>query len=250
MSRALKQHIRISRTLSAKHKLAICVRDPVGLRAHLREHIDTMKPLGFNAHALGRLASRSLPLLLASPQALEAHYSMLRDVFGPCADDLATSLAATNIKPNCLPAVAHDAVHAAAGAYTKLAISCLHKAMLSGPAAILIFTREGLEAHLQTLVDVGLFASGAEARTGCMQRHGGLLVSHTLKWLAQRKAAALVAGCCQEDARAVCARTSSMQVVLRSLLLWQRARCVSLCSTNVTFSCTVIDRARNARVSV
>ena len=91
-----------------------------------------MKPLGFNAHALGRLASRSLPLLLASPQALAAHYSMLRDVFGPCADDLATSLGATNIKLHCLPAVAHDAVHAAAGAGSKLAISCLHKAMLSG----------------------------------------------------------------------------------------------------------------------
>ena len=148
----------------------MCVRDPVALRANLREHVATMKPLGFNAHALGRLASRSLPLLLAAPQALAAHYSMLRDVFGPCADELAKCLGATNIMSHCLPAVAHDAVHAAAGADTKLAISYLHKAMLSGHVSILRYSRVALEAHLQTLVDVGLFASGTDARAGCMQQ--------------------------------------------------------------------------------
>ena len=114
---------------------------------------------------------------------------MLRDVFGPYADELATSLAATNIKSECLPAVSHDTVHAADGADSTLAISYLQKAMLSGHVSILEFTREALEAHLQTLVDVGLFASGTDARAGCMRRHGGMLSSHTLKWLAQRKAA-------------------------------------------------------------
>ena len=165
VSRALKRlHQSVPRPSSAKHQLGdVRTWLPDTLRAHLREHIATMKPLGFNAHALGCLASRSLRLLLGSPQALEAHYSMLRDVFGPCADDLATSLRATNIKSDCLPAVAHDAVYAAA-ADSTLAISCLHKAMLSGPYSILAFTRDSLEAHLQTLVDVGLFASGVDAR--------------------------------------------------------------------------------------
>ena len=210
------------------HKLAMCMRNPVALRANLREHIAPMKPLGFNAHALGRLASRSLPLLLASPQALAAHYGMLRDVFGPYADELATSLRATNITSHCLPAVARDAVHAADGADSKLAISCLHKAMLSGPTEILKYSREGLEAHLQTRVDVGLFASAAEARAGCMQRHGGLLTARTLEWLVQRKAAALLAGSKDVGMCAVCSRNRSMPAVLRSLLLWQRARCASI----------------------
>ena len=199
-----------------------------------------MKPLGFNAHALGRIASRWLRLLLGQPQALEAHYGMLRDVFGPCADELATSLRATNIKSECLPATAPGTVHAVAGGASRKAISCLHKAMLSGHVSILMYTREALEAHLQTLVDVGLFASGVDARAGCMQRHGWLLASHTLKWLAKRKAAALVAGSNEDDMRAVCSRGDSMNVVLRSLLLRQRVWCASMRSRHIERYGTVI----------
>ena len=68
-----------------------------------------MEPLGFNAHALGVLATRHLMLILGKPQALAERYAMLRDVFGSCADELADDISRTDITPKCLPAIAHDA---------------------------------------------------------------------------------------------------------------------------------------------
>ena len=244
IARALTFHLQVKVGKSPSFSLAPFTRDPASFRANLREHIATMKPLGFNAHALGKIASRVLRLLLGSPQSLAVHYAMLRDVFGPCADGLATSLRATNIKPECLPAVAPGKLRTVAGAALGKPISCLHKAMLSGPDVILRCTREALEAHLQALVDVRLFASGAEARAGCMQRHLQLLTSHTLQWLVQRKAVALVARGSEDDMRRVCSRTSSMPAVLRSLLLWQRARCAFVLGLTLMLESAMLNRAR------
>ena len=95
---------------SAMFRLALCTREPEAFRANLHAHVTTMLPLGFNAHALGVLASRDLRLFLSTPQALAARFNMLREVFGPAADELAADIRRTGITPACLPAVAHDIV--------------------------------------------------------------------------------------------------------------------------------------------
>ena len=99
---------------------------------------------------------------------------MLREVFGPAADELAADIRRTGITPACLPAVAHD-VAECHDAAADSAMSCLHKAVLAGPADIMQWTQEGLEEHLRRLVAAGLFASEAEARRECMRRWNKLL---------------------------------------------------------------------------
>ena len=221
---------------SATTQLTFCSRDPEQFRAHLQAHLAAMEPLGFNAHALGVLAARNPHIILAPPEALAARYKMLRGVFGAAADELVRgTLSHTGITPACLPAVAHDTLDAAERAKAGSAISCLHKAILSGPNAVMGWSPEGLEAHLRTLVAAGLFHSEAEARRGCMRRWGNLLASHTLEWYLQRRAAVLAAGGSADDVRAVCSQTVGLPVVRRGLLLWQRARCAppSLCRVGV-----------------
>ena len=165
ISRGLKTYI--TATNSAGHKLALCTRDPTLFRANLHAQVTTMGPLGFTAHALGLLASRSLEVFLQESQALEARYTMLREVFGPCADEIADDIRYTDITPACLPAIAHDGLDASkqAASTSGHAISYLHKAILSGPA-IMQWSRAGLEKHMNTLVAGGLFAdeNGGPAR--------------------------------------------------------------------------------------
>ena len=59
ISRGLKRHISTMAN-SPGYKLALCTRAPEAFRANLHAHVATMGPLGFNAHALGVLASRNL----------------------------------------------------------------------------------------------------------------------------------------------------------------------------------------------
>ena len=208
------------------NQVALCTREPEWFRDNLLAHVAVMGALGFNANALGVLASRNPKRIVAPPKLLAARYTKLRGVFGPAADDLARgTLSHTGITPACLPAVAHDTLDAAEQAKAGSAISCLHKAILSGPVTVIEWSPEGLEAHLRTLVAAGLFDSEDEARRGCMRRWNKLLASRTLKWYLQRREAVLAAGGSAGDVRAVCSRTAGLPVVLRGLLLWQRARC-------------------------
>ena len=212
------------RTGKLASALAICTREPETFRANLRAHVDTMGPLGFNAHALGVLASRNLHLFLSTPQALAARFGMLREVFGPAADELAADIRRTGITPACLPAVAHDA----AGSCCSRGLGNLVPAQGGARWARRhhAWTQESVEEHLRKLVAAGLFASEAEARHECMRRWNKLLKSRTLEWLLQRRAAVLEAGGTEHDVRAVCGQNASLPVVLRGLLLWQRAKCV------------------------
>ena len=183
--------------------------------------------LGFNAHALGVLATRNLHLFLAAPQALEAHIAMLRDVFGPCADELADDIRHAGITSACLPAVAHDASTTSGAEESGQSISCLHKACLAGPIDVMQWSRWRLEQHLHNLVATGLFADGVQARRACMQ-DSNFLYTRSLRWLLERKAAVLAVGGNADDVRAVCGLTYNMQRVVKALLLWQRARCVCM----------------------
>ena len=231
ISRAVKLHIGKEHK-SKGYQLVLCTREPSAFRAHLHAHVATMEPLGFNAHALGVLASRHLRLLLAKPQALAERYAMLRDVFGSCADDLADDIRRTDITPECLPAIAHDACNASCGRSTGSAISCLHKAMLSGPDNMLTKSREGIEEQLRRLVAAGLVFNEAEARRACMQRPQ-LNVNHTLQWMLERRAAVQAVGGSPNDVRVVCCRNASMPVVLRGLLFWKQVRCAFELSSTI-----------------
>ena len=65
----------------ANHGMITC--DPPAFRANLGAHVAAMPSLGFNAHALAVLAARYPYAVLGSPDALAAHYAMLREVFHP-----------------------------------------------------------------------------------------------------------------------------------------------------------------------
>ena len=222
----------MNRNNNPASQLAVCTREPVLWRAQLRELIANMAPLGFNAHALGLMAMHNLHLFLAAPQALAAHVAMLRDVFGPCADELADDIRHTDITPACLPAVAHDVTTTPKSHQTNRSISCLHKACLAGPKHAMRWSRWQLEQHLHNLVAAGLFVDGASARRACMQDIR-FLHSHSLLWLLERKAAVLAAGGTADDVRSVCCATYNMQRVLKGLLLWQRARYACMSQTGV-----------------
>ena len=234
VTRSLKAYI-IRHPNSTSSQLAVCMREPQSFRSHMLEHVAIMKPLGFNAHALGVMASRNLHLFLAAPRALEAQYNMLRDVFGSCADELADDISHTGILPACLPAVAHDVTITPSVDQTNLPISCLHKACLAGPTNVMRWSRWRLEQHLHNLVAAGFVADGAEARRACMQ-DSRLLTIHSLRWLLERKAAVLAVGGTPDDVRTVCCTKDPMETVLKGLLLWQRARyaCMSQIGVRVT----------------
>ena len=91
-------------------QLALCSIDPTALRANVRAHGVTMAPHGFNAYALGVLATRSLLLVLNPPQDLAERFVLLRKTFWPWGDEIATDLRFMRIPSGCLPAVALDAV--------------------------------------------------------------------------------------------------------------------------------------------
>ena len=227
VTRAVKRQITADGS-SRHHKLAFCTRDPEWFRANLLAHVTVMGALGFNAHALGVLVSRIPIRIMTAPDSLAARYTMLRGAFGPAADELARgTLSRTGITPACLPAVAHDMLDAAERSKAGSAISCLHKAILSGPSDVMRWSPEGLEAHLRKLVAAGLFDNEDEARRGCMRRWNTLLASHKLEWYMQRRAAVLAVDGSADDVRAVCSRNAGLPVVLRGLLLWQRATYVS-----------------------
>ena len=204
--------------------------DPPDFRANLCAHVATMSPLGFNAHALALLAARYPYTVLGSPDALAAHYTMLRNVFHPCGDGIAQDLSKTVISWECLPAVAKDAdpptSTALAAASKRGLCSLVHKAMLAGPIDMLRWTREGLEAHMRTLVPAGLFAAEADALRGCMLRHG-FLRSYRLEWYLERRAAVLEAGGTADDVLAACCQNANLRTALPCLLLWQRSKCAT-----------------------
>ena len=187
----------------------------------LRKHVATMAPLGFNEHALGVLAARAPYAILGSTDALAAQFAMLRKVFQPWSDELVQDLSRTDITRECLPAVARDAPPPArttlAAASERGHCSLVHKAMLAGPAEVLCWTREGLEAHMRTLVAVGLFTTGADVRHECTLQLS-LLRSRKLEWYLARKAAVRELGGSAEDVLAACCQTTSLQVLLRRLL--------------------------------
>ena len=153
VARAFTRHVALANRTPGK-QLILCSTDPVAFRANLRAHVDVMAPLGFNAYALGVLATRALALLYGTPEDLAAHYTALRTLFSPWGDQLADSLGRTNITSSCLPAVAADCMNSYVlgiksvghvltspeGTATSdpAPISRLHKAMLAGPAGILV----------------------------------------------------------------------------------------------------------------
>ena len=230
---ALTQHIKLISTTSTVtnrgHQLALCSYHPADFRANLREHVATMAPLGFNAHALGVLAARHLSLFLGTPQALAAQYTMLRSVFHPWSDELADSVGKSIITPACLPAVVPDSEAACAMRQYgptpgKAPISQLHKAVLAGPVSLLVCMRDGLQRRTRMLVAAGLYATEADAARACMQRTP-LLLSRKLEWYLERKVAVMEGGGTLDDVRTACCCTQSLQAALPCLLLWQRARC-------------------------
>ena len=201
--------------------------EPVAFRTQLRAHVATMAPLGFNEHALGVLAARRPYTILGSPEALAAQYTMLRDVFQPWSDELAQDLRRTDITQECLPAVARDASPPAPTALLVASkrgpCSLVHKAMLAGPVPMLMWTQEGLEEHVRTLVAAGLFATEAAALRACLLRNK-LLASYKLEWYLERRVAVLEAGGTADDVLTACTQTDSLRVLLERLL-YIRARC-------------------------
>ena len=191
-----------------------------------------MAPHGFNAYALGVLATRSLSLVLNPPQALR--FVLLRKIFWPWGDEHATDLRLMRIPSGCLPADALDAVQDAAddrfATSDHLAISNLHKVMLCGPPEVFWYTQGGMKRHLRTLVAAGLCASSADARRWCMLQ-SALLNAHVLSWYLERKAAVLEAGGTLDDARTACCRNGGMQKALPCMLLWQQSKCAPPNST-------------------
>ena len=184
----------------------LCIADPAGFRSRLRAHVATMTPLGFNAHALGLLAVQDVSLLTGTTVSLASQYVMLRAIFQPWSDELVTDLhGGSGITQACLPAVPHDLLAALPLAAPETApVTRLHAAMLSGSSSrALQFTHRGLQQYMSTLVRAGVFDDDSDARRACMH-HREHLISRSLKWLVERKAAVLEAGGTIEDARLAC----------------------------------------------
>ena len=220
-------------------QLVLCSTDPTAFRAKLQAHIDTMEPLGFNAHALGVMAARNLHLFLGSPQDLAARYVMLRKAFAPWGDDLADSVERTKIPNTCLPAVATGIGDGNARSIKTTqrsatsgpaTISCLHKAMLAGPVSLMCFASDGLDIQMRRLVAAGLCASDSDARRQCMLQTK-LVDRRTLEWYLERKAAVLEASGTLEGARAACCQNGSLQTSLECVLLWHWSGCAAWLSS-------------------
>ena len=219
-------------------QLVLCSTDPTAFRAKLQAHIDTMEPLGFNAHALGVMAARNLHLFLGCPQVLAARYVMLRKAFALWGDELADSINRTKIPNTCLPAVAISIADGNARSIKTTqrsatsgpaTISCLHKAMLAGPVSLMCFASDGLDIQMRRLV-AGLCASDSDARRQCMLQTK-LVNRRTLEWYLERKAAVLEASGTLEGARAACCQNGSLQTSLECVLLWQRSGCAAWLSS-------------------
>ena len=220
-------------------QLTLCSTDPTAFRANVRAHVNTMAHHGFNAHALGVLASRDISLFLNPPQDLADRYVMLRELFAPWGDALADDLRHTKITSECLPAAALSALVTTgdcSATSDRLAISRLHKLVLSGPVSVLQLTRTRLQEQMATLVAAGLCATGADARRLCMS-HNALLAPYRLSWYLERKAAVLEAGGTLHDVRAACCCSASLQTSLPYVLLWQRVKCDPPDSEALAVSC-------------
>lgn len=223
------KHLHVHAGLSPGHQLALCNRDPAAFRASLDAHVAAMAPHGFNAHALGVLAVRNLRAILGSPEALAAQFVMLRGFFHPTSDELAAVLVESAITQACLPAAPPDLL---ARLPPRLPtdpspLTRLHKAVLTGAVNVLVWSRDGLERHMQKLAAAGLCADAAVARRDCM-RSPGLLRPHTLEWFLVRKAAVLEARGTPADARAVCVQSATLWRILPVLLLSLKSGCALL----------------------
>ena len=196
-------------------------------RERLDGHVAAMAPLGLNAHALGRVATRHLPALLGTPEALAKHFLMLCDFFAPWGNELVDDLRRTTVPAVCLPAVLQNAaldVSVPAAPSADTCISRLHKAALAGPTSFWAWTEDGLEEHMRTLVEAGLFTTEARARCGCMSKNN-LLSSYKLEWYVWRKAAVLEAGGSMADVHLACGANGNLQSAFPCLLLFKRSRC-------------------------
>ena len=213
---------------NASDRLIRTLADHASFSARVRGHVDAMVPLGFNAHALGRVAERHLPTILGTSEALVEHVKMLRRFFAPWGDELVDDLRRTTIPAVCLPAVVQKGaldVSVPAAPQADTCISRLHKAALAGPAHFWAWTEDGLAEHMRTLVAAGLFTTEAHARRGCMLRPM-LLALYKLEWYVRRKAAVLEAGGSMADVHLACCASGSVQAALPCLLLFKRSRWV------------------------
>ena len=154
-------------------------------------------------------------------------------------DGIAQDLSRTDVSRACLPAVAKDAdppTPAALAAASKRGMcSLVHKAMLAGPTDVLRWTREGLQAHMRTLVAAGLFAAEADALRGCMLRNN-LVKSRSLEGYLERRAAVLEAGGTADDVLAACCQNANLRTALPCLLLWRRSKCATCSWSSVLLS--------------
>ena len=227
-------------------QLMLCIADPAGFRSRLRAHVATMAPLGFNAHALGLLAVQDVSLLTGTTAALAAQYAMLRAFFQPWSDELVTDLhGGSGITQACLPAVPQDLLAALPLAAPETApVTRLHAAMLSGSSSrALQFTHRGLQQYMSTLVRAGVFDDDSDARRACMH-HREHLISRSLKWLVERKAAVLEAGGTIEDARLACRCPGGLEAALPGLLLFKQTKCALLAASSpATFTVGVLAKS-------
>ena len=212
-------------TRNASGLLIRTLADHASFRKHLCGHVAAMAPLGFSAHALGRVAERHLPAILGTPDALVEHFNMLRRFFAPWGDELVDDLNRTTISQDCLPAVVQDGLLVASVSDAVNCISRLHKAALAGPFVFWAWSEEGLAQHMRTLVEAGLFTTEADARQGCMSRNA-LLAACKVEWYVWRKAAVLEAGGTMEHVHVACCRNGHIQAALPGLLLFKRSRSV------------------------
>ena len=211
--------------------------DHASLRKHLCGHVVAMAPLGFSAHALGRVAERHLEVILGTPDALVNKFKWLRRFFAPWGDELVDDLRRTTIPPACLPAVVQDGLLVVSESDATLAVGCisrLHKAALAGPFVFWAWTKEGLAQHMRTLVAAGLFTTEADARQGCMSRNM-LLAACKVEWYVWRKAAVLEAGGTMEHVHLACCRNGHIQAALPGLLLFKRSRSVPVRIAHLCF---------------
>ena len=98
--------------------------------------------------------------------------------------------------------------------------------MLAGRTDVLRYTREGLKAHMRTLVAAGILTTEADARRACLLQLS-LFVAHKLDWYLARRAAVLEFGGSAEDVLTACGQSYSLHVLLKCLLLFKRAECAA-----------------------
>ena len=220
--------------------------DPRLFRTHLQAHVKTMAPHGFKPAALGALAARDFRVLLREPEWLAVQFEMLRTFFAPHGDAPGVIIRMTKGLRACLPAMVQDgALDTEAVTARKVAISCLHKAVLAGPMQVPSWTRQGLKQHMRMLVAIGLFDDANHARQGCMLRPK-LLRGSQLSWFLQRKAAVLTAGGSMDDVLAACCVDGNKEAAYTCLLLWKQSGCVAACTfANLTCQNRIFAQQQN-----